>query len=146
VILVQSTATAAIPQRSQRSNMQQPRRLSLLAGLAIVGLVLLNASAWLLPLVSEFSMIGDTMSELVLGRFGFVQTAAFLLSGIGTLGLAFAIYALTQRSWRSRIGSLLIAVYGAGAILVAFFQLTGSIVRLMYGRGLRSERFISWWH
>jgi hypothetical protein len=118
---MESTSTAAIPGRSQRSTVQHPQRLTWLAGLAIVGLVFLNASAWLLPIWSEFGAIGDTMSELALGRFGFVQTTAFLVAGIGILGLAFAIYQLTQDSWRSRIGSFLIALYGAGAIIAAIF-------------------------
>ncbi|MGH2584629.1 MAG: DUF998 domain-containing protein [Dehalococcoidia bacterium] len=81
----------------------------------------LNASAWLLPFVSEFSLIGDNISELVLGRLGFVQTIAFLIAGAGTLGLAYVIQQLTMPSWRSRIGSLLIALYGMGAIIVAIF-------------------------
>jgi hypothetical protein len=95
--------------------------LSQLAALAIAGLVLLNASAWLLPIVSEYELVGDTTSELVLGRLGFVQSAAFLLAGLGILGLAYAITTLTTRSWRSRSGALLIALYGAGAIIVAIF-------------------------
>jgi hypothetical protein len=118
---MESTSTAAIPGRSQRSTVQHPQRLIGLAGLAIVGLVFLNSSAWLLPIWSEFGAIGDNISELVLGRFGFVQTAAFLVAGVGIVGLAFAIYQLTQDSWRSRIGSLLIALYGAGAIIAAIF-------------------------
>jgi hypothetical protein len=101
--------------------MQHPQRLFRLATLAIVGLVFLNASAWLLPIVSEYSVIGDNISELALGRFGFVLTAAFLVAGIGILGLAFAIRTLTQGIWGSLAGSLLIALYGAGAVLVAIF-------------------------
>jgi hypothetical protein len=121
VILMQSASTTTLPGRTQRTNVQHLRRFSQLAGLAIVGLMLLNASAWLLPLVSEYSVIGDNVSELVLGRFGFVQTAAFLVAGIGILGLALAIGALTQGSWRARLGTLLVAIYGVGAILVAIF-------------------------
>jgi hypothetical protein len=118
---LKQTSTVNTPVQSQRAVLQHPRRLSQLAALAIVGQVLLFASAWLLPLISEYSLIGDNISELVLGRFGFVQTAAFVIAGIGTLGLAFAIRRLTQGSWGSLVGSLLIAIYGAGAILVAIF-------------------------
>jgi hypothetical protein len=95
--------------------------LFLLATLAIVGQVILLASAWILPSVSEYSLIGDHISELVLGQYGFVQAAAFIISGMGTLGLAFAIRKLTMGSWGSFIGSLLIGIYGAGAILIALF-------------------------
>jgi hypothetical protein len=110
-----------ITDQSQQTVLPHPQRLSLLAVLAIAGQVVLLASAWLLPIVSEYSLIGDNISELVLGRYGFVQMAAFLVAGVGTLGLAFAIRELTEGVWGSLTGSLLIAVYGAGAILVAIF-------------------------
>jgi hypothetical protein len=89
--------------------------------LAVSGSVILLASAWLLPFVSEYGLIGDNISELVLGRYGFIQTAAFVSGGVGILALAYVVRALTERAWRSVIGSLLIAVYGVGAIIVAIF-------------------------
>lgn len=95
--------------------------LSLLATVCIAGQFILLASAWLLPLVSEYSPMSDTISELALGRYGFVQTAAFVLSGLGVLGLAYALLRLTAGAWGSLAGSLLVAVYGVGAILVALF-------------------------
>jgi hypothetical protein len=95
--------------------------LALLATAAIVGQVILLASALLVPLVSEFSLVGDNISELVLGRFGEVQTVAFVVAGAGTLALAYVIRQLTAGVWGSRIGSLLVGVYGVGALLVAIF-------------------------
>jgi hypothetical protein len=98
-------------------------RISLysLAMAAIAGQVVLLASALLLPLVSEFDLIRDNISELVLGRFGWVQTAAFILAGFGTLALAYALRQLTMGVWGSRIGSLLVGIYGVGAVLSAIF-------------------------
>jgi hypothetical protein len=110
-----------VPQDHQGSHVQYPQRLVLLAMLAVAGLVVLLASAWLLPLVSEYELIGDNISEMVLGDFGWVQTAAFVIAGIGILALAYAIWALTERAWRAVVGSLLIAVYGVGALVVAIF-------------------------
>jgi hypothetical protein len=110
-----------ITDQSQRIVLPHQQRLSLLATLAIVGQVVLLASAWLLPAVSEYSLVGDNISELVLGRYGFVQTFAFLIAGVGTLGLAYALRQLTAGAWGSLVGSLLVAIYGAGAILVAIF-------------------------
>lgn len=101
---------------------QRLQQLSWLAAFAIVGQLLLAASALLLPVWSEYGLIGDNISELAVGRYGFVQTAAFVIAGLGTLGLAFAIRKLTAGSWGSVVGSSLIAVYGAGAILSAIFQ------------------------
>jgi hypothetical protein len=107
------------PSESQGKTSSQ--LLSQLAILAIAGQVILFASAWLLPLVSEYSLMGDNISELVLGRYGFIQTAAFVISGLGTLGLAFAIRQLTKGTWGSFVGPLLVGMYGLGAILSAIF-------------------------
>lgn len=98
----------------------QPR-LAWLALAAIAGQVALLASAWLLPLVSEYDLISDNISELVLGRFGWVQTIAFVIGGLGTIALAYALRQLTQGTWGSRVGAFLIGIYGAGAVLVAAF-------------------------
>jgi hypothetical protein len=62
---------------------QRPQGLSLLATLAIVGQLVLLASALLLPIWSQYSLIRDNISELALGRYGFLQTAAFVLAGSG---------------------------------------------------------------
>jgi hypothetical protein len=100
---------------------QPSHRLPLLATLAIVGQLVFAASALLLPIWSEYRLVGDNISELALGRYGSVQSAAFLGVGFGTLGLAFTIRQLTVGSRGSLVGSLLVAVYGAGAILCAVF-------------------------
>ena len=99
-----------------------PRRLLLtLARLAIGAQIVFLASVLLLPSVSEYSLVGDHVSELALGRYGVVQTAAFVVVGLGTLGLAFAVRTLTRDLGGSLVGSLLIALNGAGAIVVAVF-------------------------
>lgn len=76
---------------------------------------------WFLPRVSEHGLIGDNIGELVLGRWGFIQTLAFVLSGLGVIGLSYAIRRQTAESKGSFVGSLLIAVYGAGALVAAIF-------------------------
>jgi hypothetical protein len=98
----------------------QPR-LAWLALAAITGQVALLASAWLLPVISEYDLISDNISELVLGRFGWIQTFAFVLGGLGTLALAYAVRQLTQDTWSSRLGAVLVGLYGVGAVLVAAF-------------------------
>lgn len=95
--------------------------LATIGNMAIAGQVLLLASALLLPLVSEFSPVSDNISELVLGRFGFIQTIAFLIAGVTTLGLAYAIRHLTRGTWGSVVGPVLVGVYGLGAIVAAIF-------------------------
>ena len=109
------------PDRRQPVGRRQAQGLSMLAALAIGGHLLFATTGLLLPIWSEYRLLGDNISELVLGRYGAAQTAAFLLVGLGTLGLAFAIRRLTTGSWGSLVGSLLIAIYGAGAIVSAIF-------------------------
>jgi hypothetical protein len=92
-----------------------------LATFAIAAQIFSLASAWLLPAVSEFTLLGDNISETVLGSFGFVQTAAFILTGLGTLALAYVLRQTTISSWGTFIGLLLIAVNGVSLIVVAFF-------------------------
>jgi hypothetical protein len=70
---------------------QPSHRLPLLETLAIVGQLVFAASALLLPIWSEYRLVGDNISELALGRYGIVLSAAFLSVGLGTLGLAFTI-------------------------------------------------------
>ena len=109
------------PKQFQRTDLQNQQYLPPLTAFAVAGQLFLVANAWLLPAVSEFSLVGDNMSELVLGKFGWVQTTAFVIAGLGTLGIAFGLWKTINNSLGSLIGSLLIAVYGLGAILVAFF-------------------------
>jgi Protein of unknown function (DUF998) len=97
------------------------KRLLWLAVFAIVGQLILLASAWLLPLASEYRLVGDNISELALGRYGLVQTVAFVISGLGVIGLAYAIRRLTAGSRGSVVGSLFIGIYGLGALVVAIF-------------------------
>jgi hypothetical protein len=71
--------------------------------------------------VSEYRLVGDNISELAIGRYGFVQTLAFVISGLGVIGLASAIHRLTTGSRGSFVGSLLLGIYGLGALVVAIF-------------------------
>jgi len=104
------------------------RRLSPFAVFAVVGQLILVASAWILPLVSEYRLVGDNISELAIGRYGFVQTLAFVISGLGVIGLASAIRRLTTGSRGSFVGSLLLGIYGLGALVVAIFPTVGMFV------------------
>ena len=112
---------SAIPVRPQWTAVRPRGYLLTLARLAIGGQVVFLASVLLLPSVSEYSLVGDHVSELALGRYGVVQTVAFVIVGLATLALAFAIRTLTRGLRGSLVGSLSIALNGAGAILAAIF-------------------------
>jgi hypothetical protein len=89
----------------------------LLCGLAVAGQLFLLASAWLLPLISEFSLVGDNISELVLGREGGVLALAFLVCGLGTAGLAYVLGSFAQGLRGSTVLSALVLLNGLGLIV-----------------------------
>jgi hypothetical protein len=97
------------------------RPLPQFAIFAVVGQLILLASAWLLPAVSEYHLVGDNISELAIGQYRFLQTLAFVVSGLGVLALAYAIHRLTAGIRGSLLGSVFIALYGLGALVVAIF-------------------------
>jgi hypothetical protein len=102
---------------STSTSHQQTRTLGLLAAVAIVGLAFFAATALLLPIISEYSLTADYISELVIGRYGYLQTAAFFAAGLGTLALAVGVREATNGSWGTRLGSALVGLYGVGLIL-----------------------------
>lgn len=102
---------------STSTSHQETRSLGLLAAVAIVGLAFFAATALLLPLISEYSLTADYISELVIGRYGYLQTAAFFAAGLGTLALAVGVRDATNGSWGTRLGSALVGLYGVGLIL-----------------------------
>jgi hypothetical membrane protein len=110
---------ATVP--SPSTTRQEARRLQLIAAGAIVGLAFFAATALLLPLQSEYSLTADTISELAIGRYGYLQTAGFFAVGGSSLALAIGIRVVTKGSWGSPIGSAFIGLYGLGAILVGIF-------------------------
>jgi hypothetical protein len=97
----------------------EPKITRLLCGVAVAGQLFLLASAWLLPFVSEFSLVGDNISELVLGREGGVQALAFLFCGLGTAGLAFVLGSATGGLRGSAVLSALVLLNGLGLVVAA---------------------------
>jgi hypothetical protein len=83
---------------STSASHQEAGRLGLLASVTIVGLAFFAATALLLPIVSEYSLTADYISELAIGRYGYLQTAAFFAAGLGTLSLAVGVREATRGS------------------------------------------------
>jgi len=102
-------------------------RLDFLAKTALAGTACFVASVLLLPLISEYTLIGDYISVLAIGRFGFVQTIAFLALGIGSLALAAGIRRTTRGSWGSLVGSVFFGISGVGTLIAAIFPIDGAM-------------------
>lgn len=107
--------------REESTSWRRPRTIMPLAVVGVAGLTFSTAVAWLLPLFSEYTLVGDNISELAIGRYGYLQTAAFFAAGLGTLAIAVSIRWATRGSWGSRVGSLLVGLFGVDPILAAIF-------------------------
>jgi Protein of unknown function (DUF998) len=116
--------------------------LTRLAIFAVLGQALLLASAWSLPLASEYRLVSDNISELALGRYGLVLTLALGISGLGVIGLSYAIRQLTAGTRGSFAGSLLIGIYGLGGLVVAIFPTD----RIDRRADVLSQSTIGWIH
>jgi hypothetical protein len=106
---------------SRQASLRRPRPMVLIALLCVAGHAYFTATAWLMPLVSEYTLLGDNISELAIGRFGYLQTAAFIAAGIGSLALAVGVRRATSGSWGSRTGAVLVGLSGVGSILAGIF-------------------------
>jgi hypothetical protein len=118
------------------------KSLTRLAILAVLGQAVLMASAWILPLASEYRLVSDNISELALGRYGLLLTVALGISGLGVIGLSYAIRQLTAGARGSFLGSLLIGVYGLGSLVVAIFPTD----RIDSRNDVLSQSTIGWIH
>lgn len=78
---------------------------------------------WFLPAFSEYRLVSDTMSELVLGRHGFLQTVAFVVAGASTLALAVAVRAATIGDRVSRTARWRSLAVPSGLLASAAFSL-----------------------
>ncbi|CAA9581018.1 MAG: hypothetical protein AVDCRST_MAG18-3136 [uncultured Thermomicrobiales bacterium] len=144
-----------------------------LALLGLGGPLAFMAVALLLPAVSEYSLLSDTISELALGRYGAVQTLAFFVAALGSLALTVGLQRTLPRTRGARVGSGLLAIWTLclaldglfpidplipgveqtptglihlGAALVAFVSLLLAIFVLSFAfrRSDRWQRFFPW--
>jgi len=93
-----------------------------LALLTIVGLVLyviLDVIAQLLP--PHYNAISQAESDLAVGPYGFVMTINFVLRGLLSLALVWALSRAASKSGLSRTGLVLLAIWGIGALVLALF-------------------------
>ena len=104
------------------------KRIDPLAMIAIIGWAFFATSAVLLPLFSGYSFAGDYISELAIGRFGYIQTVAFFTAGLGSLALALVIRETTRGVWGSRAGSVLVSLFGINVILAGTVHVVVSLL------------------
>jgi hypothetical membrane protein len=94
------------------------RRVEVLAILAMVGVAIFVGVVMLLPAFrSEYSPLKNAISDYAVGRYGYVQTAAFICLGFGSSALALGLYEATRGLGWARVGSIFVGIRGIGLIL-----------------------------
>jgi hypothetical membrane protein len=103
-------------------NQNGERRISLVALLVIVGIVLyviLDVIAQLLP--PHYNPITQAESDLAVGPYGFIMVINFVLRGLIALALLWVLTASLQKGVLSRTGLVLIGIWGVCSMLLALF-------------------------
>ncbi len=114
-------------QRTQNSdptaaNTRWERSGTALALLIIAGIVLyviLDVIAQLLP--PHYKPISQAESDLAVGPYGFVMTVNFVLRGLLSLALVWALTRAVTKQGLSRPGLALLGIWGVGALVLAAF-------------------------
>jgi hypothetical protein len=109
--------------RTRRLYARQPRLLRLLEVIAAgVPLAFILGSTFLKFADPAYGLVQNTISELVVGRFGTVLTVLFYLMGISTLLLAWKLRRLRPRSLRMRLAAAAIMVCALSFVLIGVFH------------------------
>jgi len=98
------------------------RRAATLALLTIAGIflyVIIDVIAQLLP--PHYNPIKQAESDLAVGPYGFVMTINFVLRGLLSLALLWALVLGVAMQGLSRPGLILLGAWGVGAIVLALF-------------------------
>jgi hypothetical membrane protein len=96
-------------------------QIVLIAGIiAPVLLVITDAVGVLLG--RQYNAITQSISDLGLGRTGWLQSAAFIIFGMTTISLASELHSEMGSSRESRIGLRMMVLLGCGFILLGLFR------------------------
>lgn len=96
---------------------------AVLATCGLIGPILFMAVALVLPRFSEYTLAADFISELAIGRHGWVQTVTFFVAGLSSLALALGLRQALGRGRGSRVGSGLLLVWGICLVVDGFFPI-----------------------
>jgi hypothetical protein len=102
---------------------RQPRLLRLLEIIAAgMPLAFMLGSTFLKFADPAYGLVQNTISELVVGRFGTVLTVLFYLMGISTLLLAYKLLRLRPASRRMRLGAAAIMLCALSFVILGVFH------------------------
>ncbi len=100
------------------------RPAAFLALLAVVGPAYYLSSVVAVHLLRpDVHPVLEPVSVYAVGSYGFFIVVAIFALGIGSLALTLGLYLRIAPSGRSRVGHLLLALYGVGQLAVAIFPI-----------------------
>jgi hypothetical protein len=102
--------------------------LRLLSRLAIFGAGIFGAAEVVQPFYRSDRRLSDPYSSYVSGKYGFVQTIAFVALSIGSLALSLALSKIGQSEADWRAGRALLTVWSIGVLVAAVFPLEGGLL------------------
>ncbi len=111
---------------SMTENQSREQRISLVALLVIVGIILyviLDVIAQMLP--PHYNPISQAESGLAVGPYGLIMTINFVLRGLIALALLWALTLSLPKGMLSRTGLVLVEIWGVEALLLALFPTDG---------------------
>jgi hypothetical membrane protein len=107
------------------------RRSLLLAVVGIALYAVLDIIAQLLP--PHYNPISQAESDLAVGPYGYVMTVNFVIRGLLTFAFLVGLVGATRLRKYARVGIALLAVWGAGAFILAAFPADVGTVVTVHG-------------
>lgn len=109
----------------------QARRLAVLVILGVVTYVALDVAAQLLP--PHYNPISQPESDLAVGPYGFLMRINFVIRGLLSLAAIAALHKTLLPAAHSRLGALLLEVWGVGAFVLAIFSTDVGSAHTLHG-------------
>ncbi len=98
---------------------------------AVAGPLVFLATAVFLEFAQpSFSPVRDTISSLVYGRFGWIQTAAFVVLGLTMIGMSIRAGTIMARRHTARLGQAMLSLIGSAFVALAIFPTSSPLHQL----------------
>ncbi len=100
----------------------EPRQVTRLATIAIVGIAYFVVAVVTLHFLRpDYDPVKQHLSGYVAGPYGFLMTSAFFALALGSLVLDIGLWQGVSRTNLSKVGLMLLAVFGVGVALEGIF-------------------------
>lgn len=124
--------------RKERQQIRRVVPLRILSFIAILGAGIFAIAETVQPFYRSDRALSDPYSSHVVGKYGFVQTIAFVALSAGSIALSVGLSRFGDATVRWRCGRSLLAIWSGGVLVAGIFPMTRA-----EGRRHR-RRFMGW--